>query len=85
MIATTEILSIDPHESLISELGIFGKTLNPTLALGIGLRSDTGVYVVATTAGDDDDGAGLAPGDVIASLNGMPILNIRSCAGRLGK
>ena len=69
--------SIDPHESLISELGIFGKTLNPTLALGIGLRSDTGVYVVATTAGDDDDGAGLAPGDVIASLNGMPILNIQ--------
>ena len=69
--------SIDPHESLISELGIFGKTLNPTLALGIGLRSNTGVYVVATTAGDDDDGAGLAPGDVIASLNGMPILNIQ--------
>ena len=69
--------SIDPHESLISELGIFGKTVNPTLVLGIGLRSDTGVYVVATTAGDDDNGAGLAPGDVIASLNGTPILNIQ--------
>ena len=69
--------SIDPNESLISELGIFGKTLNSTLALGIGLRSNTGVYVVATTAGDDDDSAGLAPGDVIASLNGMPILNIQ--------
>ena len=32
---------------------------------------------MATTAGDDDDGAGLAPGDVIASLNGMPILNMQ--------
>jgi serine protease Do len=69
--------SIDPHESLISELGIFGKTLNSTLALGIGLRSDTGVYVVATTAGDDGGGAGLALGDVIASLNDMPILNVQ--------
>ena len=69
--------SIDPHESLISELGIFGKTLNSTLTLGIGLRSDTGVYVVATTAGDADGGAGLAPGDVIASLNGTPILNMQ--------
>jgi hypothetical protein len=32
---------------------------------------------VATTAGDDDGGAGLASGDVITSLNGMPILNVR--------
>src|ERR1019366_4463797 len=70
-------ISIDPHESLISELGIFGKTLNPTLALGIGLRSTTGVYVVATTAGGDDGSAGLAPGDVIAALNGTPILNMQ--------
>jgi predicted metalloprotease with PDZ domain len=69
--------SIDPHESLISELGIFGKTLNSTLALGIGLRSNTGVYIAATTAGDDDGGAGLAPGDVITSLNGMSILNLQ--------
>ena len=68
--------SIDPHESLIPELGIFGKTLNSTLALGLGLRSDTGIYVVATTAGDDEGGAGLAPGDVIASLNGTPIPNM---------
>jgi len=69
--------SIDPNDSLISELGIFGKTLNPTLALGIGLRSNRGVYVAAATAGDDGHGAVLAPGDVIASLNGMPILNIQ--------
>ncbi len=69
--------SIDPRESLISELGIFGKTLNPTLALGIGLRSSTGVYVAATTGAGDEDRAGLAPGDVIAAMNGMPILNIQ--------
>jgi serine protease Do len=69
--------SIDPHESLISELGIFGKTVNPALALQIGLRSKTGIYVFATTAGDDRSGTGLAPGDVIASLNGVPVLGMR--------
>ena len=31
---------------------------------------------MATTAGDED-GAGLAPGDLIASLNGIQILNIQ--------
>jgi serine protease Do len=69
--------SIDPLESLISELGIFGKTLNATLAVGIGLRSNMGVYVVATTAGDGDESEGLAPGDLIAALNGMPVLNLQ--------
>jgi len=69
--------SIDPHESLISELGIFGKTLNPTLVLGMGLRSSSGVYVVATSAGSDESGAGLTAGDVIASLNGAPILDVQ--------
>jgi len=68
--------SIDPRESLVSELGIFGKTLNSTLVLGMGLRSNVGVYVVATTAGDDDNGAGLDPGDVITALNGVPVLSV---------
>jgi hypothetical protein len=34
--------SIDPHESLIPELGIFGKALNPVLARRNGLRSKGG-------------------------------------------
>ena len=69
--------AIDPLESFIPELAIFGKSLNATLVRGMGLRSRTGIYVAATMAGDDDEGAGLAPGDVIASLNGTTILNIR--------
>ena len=55
-------IAIDPHESLIPELGIFGKTINSMLALRSGLRSNTGVYVVATTAGYEDSGTGLALG-----------------------
>ena len=67
--------SIDPLESFIPELAIFGKTLNSTLAHGMGLRSRTGVYVAATTPGEDDT-AGLAAGDLIASVNGTTVLNI---------
>jgi serine protease Do len=68
--------SADLLESLVPELGIFGKTINSTLALLNSLRSTTGVYVVATTAGKEDAGIGLARGDVIASLNGSPIRSI---------
>ena len=76
-------LSIDPHESLVPELGIFGRTVNSTLALRSGLRSDTGIYVLATTAGNEDSGTGLALGDVIVSLNGMPIHNIQELRGAI--
>lgn len=72
---------IDPHESLIPELGVFGTTLNSTLAQRGGLRSNIGIYIVATTAGNEQSGTGLAPGDVIASLNGMPILSMQALRG----
>ncbi len=75
--------SIDPLESLTPELGIFGKTVTPTLALWNGLRSRTGVYVAAITAGNEDSGTGLAPGDVIASLNGMPIASMQDLRGAI--
>ena len=77
--------SIDPQESLIPELGIFGKTVNSTLAFQGGLRSSTGVYVAATTAGNEESGIGLAPGDVIASLNGKPIDDMQQLRGAIQK
>ena len=75
--------SIDPHESVISELSIFGKAVNPKLALQNGLRSKKGIYVVATTASNDHSGPGLATGDVIVSLNGMPIHNMQELRGAI--
>lgn len=69
--------AIDPMESPIPELGIFGKGVNPLLAFRNGLRSHAGIYVVARAAGKDDSGIGLAPGDVIASVNGKPILSMQ--------
>ena len=68
--------SFDPIESLIPELGIFGKTVTVSLGLRNGLRSSTGVYVVAITAGNHDSGTTLASGDVIVSLNGKQILTM---------
>ncbi|MEO8592065.1 MAG: trypsin-like peptidase domain-containing protein [Candidatus Solibacter sp.] len=69
-------LSIDPHESLIAELNVFGKTLTPAIALRSGWRSNSGVYVIARTAGNEDSGTELAPGDVIAALNETPVLDM---------
>jgi serine protease Do len=74
-------ISIDPIESLIPELGLFGKTVNSTLALRSGLRSKTGIYVFATTARTDD--SGLAPGDVITSLNGTPVASTQELRGAI--
>jgi serine protease Do len=74
-------LSIDPLESFIPELGIFGKSVSSTLILRHGVRSDTGIYVVATTSGNDDPE--LAPGDVIASLNGTPLRSVQELRGAL--
>jgi serine protease Do len=71
------VASIDPHESPVPELGIFGKTVNPALVIRNGLRSESGVYVFARAAGNDDSATALAPGDVIASLNGAPVLGLR--------
>jgi len=74
--------SIDPQESLISELGIFGKAVDSRFSVRNGLRSNSGIYVVAR-CGDEDPGIGLAPGDVIASLNGTPILSVQALRGAI--
>jgi len=74
-------ISIDPHESLIPELGIFGKTVDSALALRGCFRSRTGIYVVGTTAQNEDSGIELAPGDVIVSVNDMPLLSTRELRG----
>ena len=75
--------SIDPMESPIPELGIFGKGVTPRLVIRTGLRSHTGIYVVATTAGNHDSSIGLAPGDVIASVNGKPMPDMQELRGAI--
>ena len=69
-------ISIDPQESLLPELGIFGQSVDSLVAVRSALRSNTGVYVVATSVGYGNSGTGLIPGDVVASLNGITILSV---------
>jgi serine protease Do len=66
--------SIDPHESLIPELGVFGKAVNRMIAAQTGIRSAKGIYVVAMAASGADS---LEPGDVIVAMNGKPLFDIR--------
>jgi serine protease Do len=75
--------SIGPHESLVPELGIFGKAVDTSLSFRNALRSNAGVYVVATIARNADSGTALTSGDVIASLNGIPILGIQELGNTL--
>ncbi len=70
-------ISIDPHESLVPEFGIFGKSLSSMRTVRGGLRSDTGIFVIATTPGNDPSDAALLPGDVIVSLNDMPVGSVQ--------
>lgn len=69
-------LSINPQESLLPELGIFGQSVDSSLSIRNALRSNTGVYVAAIGVGYENSGTGLVPGDVIASLNGISILSM---------
>ena len=73
---------IDPHESLIPEFGIFGKSLSSMLAVRASLRSTGGIYVMATTVNEASDTA-LVPGDVIVSLNGMPVESMQNLRGAI--
>jgi len=66
-----------PHETVTPELGIFGKTVKSRLAVRNGLRSNRGIYVFATTTGNEESGTGLTTGDVIASVNGKPIISMQ--------
>ena len=76
-------LSNDPIESLIPELGIFAKAVNSTVTLRNDLRSKTGIYVFAATAGTKESGTGLAPGDVITSFNGRPVVSMQELRGAI--
>ena len=76
-------LSIDPHESLVPEFGIFGKSLSTMVAVRGAVRSDTGIYVMAITAANGPSDTGLLPGDVIVSLNGLPVSSMQDLRGVL--
>jgi serine protease Do len=71
----TEI-TFDPAKSFIPRLAILGRTLDPAFASQSGLRSESGVYVVARTTESKASDNVVVAGDVIRSLNGIPIYSL---------
>ena len=69
---------IDPQRSLVPQLGILGVDMNAdTAAMTGALRTPSGVIVVGRTP--DDGGSaetGLATGDTIYAINGVPVASV---------
>jgi serine protease Do len=70
--------AIDPRQHLVPRLGILGVDLDPKIAeLLPARRVQTGVVVVSTVAGAiDSREGGLAPGDIVYSVNRKPIAGV---------
>jgi serine protease Do len=70
--------SVDPRKHLVSRLGILGIDLDAPAAMALGVqRVPSGVVVATTAAGAiDSREGGLAPGDIIYSVNGKPVAGL---------
>lgn len=68
--------SFDPATNTIPQLGILGRPVDARLVGGSGLRSKSGVYVVARTAEPDPSNTMLAVGDVILALNKTSVTTV---------
>lgn len=73
----------DPDKSLVSKLGIVGVEIDrQTAATLSGLRVPSGV-IVAAKAADQNVDTSLTAGDVIHSLNGVPVETLRGLRSAL--
>ena len=54
-------------------LGVSTQGVTPDMAFQLGLKTNQGVYVVATTAGGPAEKAGIQQGDVIVAVNGAQV------------
>jgi len=62
------------------QVGINVKTITPAIAAGLNLTSDTGVLVEDALPDGPADTAGIEVGDVIVSIGGKPVRNVRDFA-----
>jgi len=77
--------AVDPDTSLVRRLGILAIDLNDQLrSLLGGLRISSGVMVVARAADLLGPDTGLKTGDVIHSVNGMPVDSLEALRTMLG-
>jgi serine protease Do len=67
---------VDPTKSLVRPLGILGIEIDSRIASELpGLRDPFGIVVVARSAGSTAE-VPLVSGDVIRTLNGMPMITL---------
>jgi S1-C subfamily serine protease len=75
---------VDPEKNRIPHLGLLGIDINEqTAGLLPRLRLNSGVAIVARTAGYRTDDTGLRPGDVIHYMNQAPITSLAVLSQRL--
>jgi serine protease Do len=65
------------------EIGVTAQTISPLMARGLDLPRDWGAIVADVTPGSSAEEAGLAPGDLVVSLDGKVIENARQLAVNL--
>ena len=65
------------------EAGITAQAVTPTLATGLGLARDWGVVVADVSPGSAAAAAGVRPGDVIDSFDGLPVDSLPALTGAL--
>jgi serine protease Do len=75
---------VNPEENLVPKLGALVIPIDKKLAeLLPDLRKQYGLVVAAGSTSDIESGAGLQPGDVIYSLNGVPMASVAALKKKL--
>ena len=72
-------LSTDGHVHR-GMIGVFARTITPTLATGLSLPSDSGVLLEDVAPGGPADKAGVKVGDIVLAIDGSPVDNVRQFA-----
>jgi len=62
------------------QIGVFLRTITPGLAEGLHLPAPHGVLLDDVAPGSPADKAGLKPGEIVASVGGKPVDNVRQFA-----
>jgi len=62
------------------QIGVSARNITPALATALGLDLEEGVLIEDVIPNGPAAGAGLMPGDIVLSVNGKPVQNIRQFA-----
>jgi serine protease Do len=61
-------------------IGVFARTITPALATGLGLSREDGVLFEDVVPGGPADKAGVKIGDIVLTIDGAPVDNVRQFA-----